>query len=380
MLSPGETVLLFDEAEDFFNAGDIVDGTRIAPSRVFTHRLLEANPIPVIWTANDISAIGPAALRRMTMCVQMRLPAAPVRARLWSRIAAQEGVRLSEADAVAMARLVPAAPAVAASGLRAAALAGGGTETARLVVEGIARALNGGILPAGEPEVLADFDPTLVNADTDPVALIERLAAPYAPRAVSLLLWGPPGTGKTAFVRHLAARMGLPVMVKRGSDLFDAYVGGTEHRIAAAFAEACAAGAFLVFDEVDSLLLDRAGAARSWEVSQVNEMLTWMEEHKQPFAATTNLPERLDPASLRRFLLKLRFDWLHRAQARQAFFTFFGSPAPAALDDLRTLTPADFALVARRGAVLGAPNAADLVALLRSECGERVSGKGKMGF
>ena len=33
----------------------------------------------------------------------------------------------------------------------------------------------------------------------------------------------------------------------------------------------------LIFDEADSFLFDRREAVRSWEVTQVNEMLTWME-------------------------------------------------------------------------------------------------------
>jgi transitional endoplasmic reticulum ATPase len=56
-------------------------------------------------------------------------------------------------------------------------------------------------------------------------------------------------------------------------------------------------------------LLERACAVRGWEISQVNEMLTWMEQHALPCACTTNLAGRLDRASLRRFLVKLRFDW-----------------------------------------------------------------------
>ena len=140
---------------------------------------------------------------------------------------------------------------------------------------------------------------------------------------------------------------------KRASDILDAFVGGTEHNIADAFAEARDTNAFLVFDEADSLLLERASAVRSWEISQVNEMLTWMEQHALPFACTTNLPDRLDRASLRRFLVKVRFDWLTQAQARLAFQRFFGTAAPAALDGLRTLTPADFSLVRRRAAVTG---------------------------
>lgn len=73
--------------------------------------------------------------------------------------------------------------------------------------------------------------------------------------------------------------------------------------IAPAFSQAREEGAFLIFDEADSLLSNRAFAARIWEVSQVNEMLTWMESHPLPFACTTNLADRLgsrDTAALQR--------------------------------------------------------------------------------
>ena len=61
----------------------------------------------------------------------------------------------------------------------------------------------------------------------------------------------------------------------------------------------------LLFDEVDSLLFDRADATRSWEVAQVNELLTWLDGHSLPVFAATNHPGRLDPAALRRFVFKL---------------------------------------------------------------------------
>jgi hypothetical protein len=65
-------------------------------------------------------------------------------------------------------------------------------------------------------------------------------------------------------------------------------------------------------------------------------MLIWMEQHRLPFACTTNVPDRLDRASLRRFLVKVRFDRLTQVQARSAFQRFFGQPAPIALGALRT--------------------------------------------
>jgi hypothetical protein len=160
-------------------------------------------------------------------------------------------VALTDTDAARLARLVPAAPAVASAALRATRLAGGGAETARLIVAGVARAVSGGGLPAPELEHDASYDPALVNADCDLAALTADLLRDGAPRAVSFLLAGPPGAGKSAWVRHLAGRMGLPVLHKRASDLLDPFVGGTEQNIAGAFAEARDTHAFLVFGRVE---------------------------------------------------------------------------------------------------------------------------------
>jgi transitional endoplasmic reticulum ATPase len=379
---PGKTLLLFDEAEDLFvRHGGAGFDEPVTSSRVFMHRLLERMAVPVIWTANDIGVLGPAVLRRMTMCLELKVPNLVTRTRLWRRMGETEGVVLPEADAARLARLVPAAPAVASAALRATRLAGGGAETARLIVEGLARAVHGGALPSPEPAHDATYDPQLVNVDCDLAALTADLVRPETSLAVSFLLSGPPGTGKSAWVRHLAARMRLPVLHKRASDLLDPFLGGTEQNIAAAFAEARDTHAFLVFDEADSLLLERASAVRAWEISQVNEMLTWMEQHALPFACTTNLATRLDRASLRRFLVKLRFDWMTKTQARLAFQRFFGTAAPVALDGLRTLTPADFSLVRRRAALMGGkPNPASLLRLLAAECEGRIGRRLPMGF
>ena len=380
LVTRGDTVLLFDEAEDLFVNRNAPYDESAANSRVFMHRLLERMAVPVIWTANDISVLGPAVLRRMTMCVELKVPNLVTRTRLWREMGETEGVVLPEGDAGKLARLVPAAPAVASAALRATRLAGGEAKMARLIVEGVARAVNGGALPAPEREHDTLYDPALVNADCDLIALCDRLVQPGADRAVSFLLSGPPGAGKSAWMRHLAARMGLRVLQKRASDILDAFVGGTERNIADAFAEARDTNAFLVFDEADSLLLDRVDAVRSWEISQVNEMLTWMEEHTLPFACTTNLLDRLDRASLRRFLVKVRFDWLTRTQAQLAFRRFFDLTAPPTLDGLATLTPADFALVRRRAAMTGATEASEIVRLLAAECEGRSGGRQQMGF
>jgi transitional endoplasmic reticulum ATPase len=188
------------------------------------------------------------------------VPNLATRTKLWRSMGKTEGIILRDEDAARLARLVPAAPAVASTALRATRLAGGGAEMTQLIVEGIARAVRGGELPVPEKELDSNYDPALINANCDLAALTSDLLRPGAPRAVSFLLSGPPGVGKSAWVRQLAGRMGMPVLQKRASDLLNAYVGETEKSIAGAFAEAREAQAFLVFDEADSLLLERADA------------------------------------------------------------------------------------------------------------------------
>lgn len=118
--------------------------------------------------------------------------------------------------------------------------------------------------------------------------------------------------------------MGLPVLQKRASDLLDSFVGGAEHNIAGAFAEARDTRARFLCSTRPTACCWSGAAGRSWEICQVNKMLTWMESHLSPSACTTNLAGRLDRASLHRFLVKLRFDWLTEARARRAFKQFFG--------------------------------------------------------
>jgi SpoVK/Ycf46/Vps4 family AAA+-type ATPase len=60
------------------------------------------------------------------------------------------------------------------------------------------------------------------------------------------------------------------------------WVGGSEKQIAAAFAEAEEQEALLLIDEAESLLFDRKAAVRAFGVSQIDELLGWMEQHPFP--------------------------------------------------------------------------------------------------
>ena len=367
------TFILFDEMEDLL--GD--DGNMFSfllgkssrgatGSKAFVNRLLEENPVPTFWTCNDIGGFDPATLRRMTAAIELKTPSAPIRERVWHRILKSEGLELPKEEVKRLAREFEEAPALAANAVKAAKLAGGGVERIRLAVQSVGKAVRGGRELAPKELTTASYLEALINADTDLHRLTDRLNLAGAPRNFSLCLYGPPGTGKSAYVRFLAEQLGFEVLIKRGSDLLSCWVGETEKLIAQAFSEARASKSFLIIDEADSLLQDRSGAHQSWEITQTNEMLTWMEVHDQPFACTTNLMERLDHASLRRFTFKCKFDYLSSSQNAVAFEHFFGYPAPFGLSELTALTPGDFAVVAKKAKILS-PGPEELVGMLRQE-------------
>ena len=236
------------------------------------------------------------------------------------------GIEAGADEARGLAVTFEATPGVAAGVTTAARLAGGGIGAVHRGVHSLSRLLGCDKPPQATPQ---RFDLSLVRADIDPAVLADRLASSRE-RHFSLCLLGAPGTGKSALTRYLAERLGLEVVQKRASDLLSKYVGDTEKHIAEAFAEARASGAFLVFDEADSLLADRRLADRNWEVSQVNEMLTWMESHPLPFACTTNLVDHLDPATLRRFVFKITLDYLAPAQAARGVPPLLRTGGPGA--------------------------------------------------
>ena len=168
---------------------------------------------------------------------------------------------------------------------------------------------------------------------------------------MNLLLFGVPGSGKTEFVKYLAKQLDKKLLVKNASDLLNCYVGMTEQRIVQAFAEAEASGDILFIDEGDSMLAARENASRTWEVSQVNTLLTEMERFNGIFIVGTNFIQKLDQAAMRRFSFRLHFDYLTNEGKEIFFRTYFTGPLKlpplsdedrAALFAIESMTPSDF--------------------------------------
>ena len=378
----GNSLILFDEMEDLFpglDNGLFGLSMRRAGSKVHINRLLENNPAPTLWTTNDISDCDPAFLRRISFTLELRTPPVSVRSKIWETLAEHHQVPLPKELCLELAHSMEDAPALANSALRTSQITGGGANDVQLAAAAISRAVRGGHTPLTTSSSIR-FEPELANADHDLALITERFVACGPANTGGLCLSGPPGTGKSAFARYLAERMNMPVLERRASDLLDRYVGGSERNIANAFAEARDTSAFLVFDEADSLLGARDGAAHRWEISQVNEMLTWMENHPLPFACTTNLVEQLDPATARRFSLKIGFLPLSIEQRTACFRRFFQSEPPTGLLALDQLTPGDFAVVAKRSKLLGISEPEAILIELRREQSAKPNTRNPIGF
>jgi len=390
-LQKSDVLMLFDEIEDVFPTSDNpFFMRRPAAGKMFINRLLESNPVPAIWISNEVSHIDKAYLRRFDFSFEMGIPPIAVRRgilRKYLRVHAisDEAISyLAQQEQLSPAQIEKAAKVLDLSGKKSK----NREATLLHVIENSQLLLdqdkNDALLSFAECSYQLDF----LNPDCDLTQLVAQLKR--APKSVgALCFYGAPGTGKTALAHYMAQEIGLPLMVKRASDIVSSYVGETEQKIALMFRQAQQEGALLLLDEADSFLTERQSARNSWEITAVNEMLTQMERFDGLFICSTNLMQRLDAASLRRFALKIKFDYMKPEQRWQLFLAqtkkfsrTHETKYRTSLNQLNNLTPGDFATVRRQAALLNVTLTADeLVKRLAQECKSKAGSSNQpMGF
>ncbi|WP_329565476.1 ATP-binding protein [Kitasatospora sp. NBC_01266] len=225
--------------------------------------------------------------------------------------------------------------------------------------------LGGRMLPGGLWEAMAGMEREkqvverrLVLPLTEP-ALADRYGV-APPKAV--ILFGPPGTGKTSFAKAVASRLSWPFVELFPSRLAAGTDGGLAVALRDAFADLAGLDAVLLFiDEVEEIAGVRSGKAVDPGHGVTNELLKiipgFREHEARLLVCATNSVRSLDPA----FLRPGRFDYVipigpPNPAARAAIWARYLGPAAEAVDLDRLVraselfTPADIEFAARKGA------------------------------
>lgn len=353
-----QSLILFDEIEDVFPSDSFFSNHSANENRkAWINKLLEENPIPAIWISNDIEQIDHAYIRRFDFVLNLQAPPRKVREKILKKYL--QHLPVSKTWIQQAATNEHLAPALIA---RASKVVSAIHEQHQSPEQALEKVLSNTLEAMGHSKnfISGQHQSTLsycldaLNPDYDIKQLIKGLKKHPHGR---LCLYGPPGTGKSEFGKFVAQQLDMPILIKRASDILNSHLGETEKQIASIFNEASQENAVLVLDEADSFLQNRSEARHNWEVTQVNELLTQMESFDGLFICSTNLVDSLDAAAIRRFDLKIKFDFLQPEQAWSLFEQTLKDRNfkiknkhhyQTELTKYHCLTPGDFATVIRQ--------------------------------
>lgn len=152
-----------------------------------------------------------------------------------------------------------------------------------------------------------------------------------------MLLYGPPGCGKSFIAEKFAEEAGYNYVFVKSSDLASIYVHGSQEKIGALFDEARKnAPTILNFDEFEALVPNRSKINNSSESGEVNEFLSQMNNCGKDrifIIASSNRPDLIDPAILRKGRMdKVIYIPVPDKSARQGIFEIHMKDRPASDD------------------------------------------------
>jgi len=325
------------------------------------NRFLENLRLPIIWITNNINNIERSTMRRFQYSVSFDLGNQNIRKKLWDSVVEKHNAehifsperrkKLAEKYEISTGGIELAVQnevALMESGMHKEI----GEDILENHVELLGLKTNKHTISrAPKYDVSVLNIPNLDEVLRSARCYSEQLKSKQTEGNMTMLLYGPPGTGKTEFAKFLARECGLSFREISYGQISSMWVGETEKKLASAFKQANEAGELLFIDEADSLIADRKGAVRNWEVTQTNEFLVQLESAKCMVVCSTNFQGHLDIASNRRFHFHLQFGFLKKEgilKMAENFFPDFPGENWEKIAGMDAVAPGDFYAVYKR--------------------------------
>ncbi len=410
-LNPESDILIIDEADSLLNNGrdSLFTSLEDAIPKSWLTLWMEQCPLKVIWIVNINQKMLPSIKRRFSYSLKFYNMNENQRYAMWNHIVEKQRLQRFFQDESIINQLAKVYP-----------LNSGSIDTClktwkfylkspeskytsmdhklnylHRIIQNHLKLVAGLNVVTKKSELCDQYSPKLIETDVNLEEVKKTIRSYFLHRDTSntrresfnILLSGPPGTGKTEWVKHLAESLGYDLVVKRASDILGMYVGQTERQIAAMFREAEKKNCILFIDEAESLFFSRSMAMRSWEISHTNELLAQMERFNGVLVCATNYLERMDHAVLRRFVWKISFKPLTPEKMVKLLRLYFYNynlreeDFQQVIDRLQGLTPGDIRSVYTRFKYRDDVKGEDILAALEQEVAyKQTSQPKKVGF
>lgn len=354
----GDLFIIFDGADDV--KPFMSDKLDYESKHHYRQQMFETNSLPTIWIMKDVKGMSQSIIRRFNYILEVPKLSSKHLAGAMNLMMKNYGVIIKESISQAICH----SPDLVFSDIENAVKQASQLSHISDPGETVLSVINGSLKAKGKSVIYvkqsanAPYDVDFIHCDIDLPKLIIGLKKRNEGR---ICISGPSGTGKSAFARHVATELGMPIVHKKASDILSRYIGDNEKNIAKIFNEAKQTQSVIIIDEGDMFLSAREGLNHQWQRSVVNEFLVQLEDFNGLLFITTNHYKLLDKASIRRFDLKLEFNYLSGKQTMEmAKRTLLNSnDFPRLISSckrftaLKNITPGDFSVVSRKMMMLG---------------------------
>ncbi len=369
------SLILVDELSDFLPGNSAVRGGAEATamgasgsdgSKECLHQIFENNPTPTIYTENDAQKFHVSIMQRISASIEFSMPPVLEQEKMWKYInkankKINQPFNLSSKQCKELSETVSVPPRIMFNALEKA----DNFDDVKLSIEEAAKRIYQ-VSTAFDLnyKLPAKYNLDLIEAevegrDLSAAKLLKSLAEKAKDVALSICIYGPAGSGKTAYAVDMANSMGKTPIILSSSMLSNPYKGGGADPYTAAkgklegIMHKLPEGVMLIIeDDTDD---DGNPKISEQVVKDLNNMLenkignTFNEIDIPMMFLTNKAPKKGIPArDTKNFNYVVKFGYAGNKTAKKSFKNMFGKVAPKSLQSLQKLTIGDFSNVQRK--------------------------------